>query len=95
LAYNARPIIFEGFPAGLNPIVQVIDNFSRNLKLGLLFEAQCGNGRIIISASDVLGHLDLPEVRQYYNSILEYAASPCMTEIVRINPELLRSIFPL
>ncbi len=42
LVKNSRPIILDATSPGYRPIVQVIDNFARNHKLGLLFETKVG-----------------------------------------------------
>ncbi|KAB1440094.1 sugar-binding domain-containing protein [Candidatus Galacturonibacter soehngenii] len=53
-------------------IAQVIDNFDRNHLLGFIYEKKVENGRLLVCASDLLENLELPEVRQLYNSLLDY-----------------------
>ncbi len=48
---NARALILKG--SELKPIVWTIDNFERNHRLGLLFEAQVGEGRLMVCTSDL------------------------------------------
>jgi hypothetical protein len=43
--------------------VQVIDNFARNHKLGLVFETGVGKGKLLVCAIDLLGLQDKPEAR--------------------------------
>jgi hypothetical protein len=57
-------------------VVQVIDNFARNHKLGLIFEARSGRGKLLVCASDLLSMQDRPEARQLLASLLAYAGSP-------------------
>jgi len=76
LTKNGRPIILDSLPRDLRPLVQVIDNFERNHRLGLLWEVQIGSGKLLVCSSDVLGQQSQPEVRQFYQSLLNYAASP-------------------
>jgi hypothetical protein len=45
--------------------VQVIDNFERNHKLGLVREAKIGEGKLLVCSGDLLGQQDYPEVRQF------------------------------
>jgi hypothetical protein len=75
IAYYSRPAILDGTSHEFRPIVQVIDNFERNHKLGLLFETALFNGKLLVCTADVLSHMDLPEAKQFYNSILAYAKS--------------------
>ncbi len=72
---NARPIILDNTPADYRPIVHVIDNFARNHKLGLLFEANVGAGRLLVCASELPKLRDQPEARQLLHSLLRYAGS--------------------
>ena len=44
---RVRAINMERLPAGLQPIAQAIDDWNRNWKLGLLFEARVGSGRLV------------------------------------------------
>lgn len=41
-------ILDESTDAGYRPIVQMIDNFERNHKLGILFEGRVGNGTLMV-----------------------------------------------
>lgn len=50
--HHARPVLLDGLPAELRPLVAVIDNPMRGEKLGLLFEVRAGGGRILFSAVD-------------------------------------------
>jgi hypothetical protein len=49
---DARPFILTPH-AGLRPIVQVIDDWVTNRKLGYVFEARVGNGRLIACGSNL------------------------------------------
>ena len=55
------------------PIVQVIDAFSRNQKLGLVFEARVGGGHLIVCAADFSDvALQDPMRRQLRSSLVRY-----------------------
>ncbi|MHC4442427.1 MAG: sugar-binding domain-containing protein [Planctomycetota bacterium] len=75
LVKTARPIILDNTPPDYRPIVQVIDNFERNHKMGIIFEAKVGKGKLLICSSDLLGLKDRPEARQMLHSLLAYMAS--------------------
>jgi hypothetical protein len=75
IVMNSRSFILDGAPEALRPIVQVIDNFERNHRLGLLFEARCGAGKLLVCGSDLLAHPDKPEMKQLLHSLLRYMDS--------------------
>jgi hypothetical protein len=72
---DARPIILDETSPDFRPIVQVIDNFERNHKLGLIFEAKVSKGKLLVCASNLLAYQDKPEVRQLLHSLLAYINS--------------------
>lgn len=72
---QSYPLILDNFPINYRPIVQVIDNIERNHKLGLLFELGVESGKLLICMSDLESVKDKPEVRQFYNSMLQYMKS--------------------
>ena len=79
LLQNSRSMILDETPATLRPIVQVIDNFARNHKLGNLFEARVGTGRLLVCSIDLPGLADKqPAARQLLQSLYVYAASDKM-----------------
>lgn len=66
----------DGTPPGFRPVVQVIDNFIKNHKLGNLIEARVGNGRLMACTMNLAGDLkDRPAARQMLRSILDYMGS--------------------
>lgn len=72
---QSYPMILDKFPAKYYPIVQVIDNIERNHKLGLLFEFAVDKGKLLVCMADIEAVKDKPEVKQFYNSILQYMHS--------------------
>lgn len=77
LARAAQPVGLDGLPAGLAPIVEVIDNPERARRLGLLFEARVGPGRLLVCGLDLPALAPRhPEARALLASLLRYAASP-------------------
>jgi hypothetical protein len=73
-------------PEALQPIVQPIDDWNRNLKLAMLFECAVGRGRLMVTSLDlsgggVAGHAGGPSLRK---SVLDYMASPRFRPSVEI-----------
>jgi hypothetical protein len=75
LLQNSRALILDGMPAGTRPVVQAIDNYERAHRLGVVFEARVGSGRLLVSAIDLVGQQDKPEARQLMHSLLRYMNS--------------------
>lgn len=71
---NRGPIMeMNNFPADFQPIVQPIDTWFINRKLGTLFEVKVGNGKMIVCSADIISNPDKRIVaRQLYYSILNY-----------------------
>ena len=88
-----RPLILDKLPPDLSPIVQVIDNFETSRKLGLIFEAKVGKGKLLFTSINFLDHLDKPEVRQLMFSILRYMESPDFAPKTEITDEQLLNLF--
>lgn len=58
----------------VEPLIWMIDNFGRNHKLGMVYEAKVGGGSLLVCQSNLLG-MDSPEVNWFYNSLLTYTES--------------------
>jgi hypothetical protein len=94
IATHARPVILDDTEAAYRPIVQVIDTFARNHKLGLIFEAKVGQGRLLVCAADLPNHLEDPAVRQLHASLLAYAGSERFDPKAEWTPDLLNRLLP-
>ena len=94
LVKNSRPIQFDDTSDDYRPLVQVIDNFVRNSKLGLIAETKVGKGRLLICAIDLPGHQDKPEARQLLHSLLQYAGSRRFAPKTEIDTDLLEKLLP-
>lgn len=60
----------------LTPMVQSIDSYETNHKLGILFEARVGKGRLVVAAIDIDKDMDQrPATRQLFRSVCRYMQS--------------------
>jgi beta-galactosidase len=93
---NARAINLDRLPKNLQPIVQPIDDWNRNYKLGMIFEAKVGKGKLLVSSADLENDLETRVVaRALRKSILDYMASAKFNPQVSISAENFREIlFP-
>lgn len=92
LARNARVCNLDSL-SSVTPIVSVNDNFVNNRRLAYIFEACCGNGKLLFSSIDVLNpEIDAPEMAAMRNSLLDYLAGPCFNPSGVLAPEQLKSL---
>ncbi len=76
VVYKAQVMEMNSFPADFQPIIQPIDTWFINRKLGTLFEANIGKGKIMVCSADLKSDLDnRPVARQLYYSIVNYMNS--------------------
>jgi hypothetical protein len=76
LTEGSHAFILDDTPLSFRPIVQVIDDFHRNHKLGAVIEATVGKGKLLVVSLDLESNLDTrPVARQLRRSLLDYAAS--------------------
>ncbi len=68
----SRPVVLDEDNAAGETIVQVIDNFDRNHKLGLIYEIPLYTGKMVVCAADLFDHLHIPEVKQLFYSLKMY-----------------------
>ena len=94
LVKNCKPVILDETAADFKPLVQTIDNFDRNHKLGMIFETKYGKGSALICAIDLLNLQGKPEARQLYYSMLSYVNSDKFAPQKEIRKEILKKIIP-
>ena len=83
LARSAQPVVLDDLERNLVPIAEVIDNPERAHRLGLIFEARVGPGRLLVCAIDLPALAPRhPEARALLASLLNYAgASPAVSVV--------------
>jgi hypothetical protein len=94
LQNHSRPVVLDNFPRDFHPIVQVIDDWNSCRKLGLIFEAKVGAGRLLFCAIDLnkdLAHR--PTARQLRASLLDYAVSDRFQPKARLELAEIQTLF--
>jgi hypothetical protein len=72
---HSNAIIFDDMP-DINPIVRVIDDWFKNRKTALIFEAKVGKGKLLFSGIDLHTNIDERlEAQQLLYSLKSYVAS--------------------
>lgn len=75
------------------PILQIIDNYDRNAKLGTLFETRVGKGKLLVCAMDLDTDLqDRPAAQQLRKSLIEYVNSKEFEPDHELNIDLLEKL---
>ncbi len=76
LVQNAQVMQLTDFPKGFQPLIQSIDTWFINRKLGMLFEAKTLNGKIVVCSADLKNNWkERPVAQQLYTSVVQYMQS--------------------
>lgn len=100
LLTHARPMIFDSFedpspwPKAYRPLVQMIDSWKVNRKLGVLVEAKLGKGRLMICSIDIEHDLNArPATRQFRYSLFKYITSKDFHPHTQVTPAMVSGLF--
>jgi hypothetical protein len=93
LVSRAGAMILDGLPPKLQPVVQIIDDWYTNRKLGLVFEGKVGAGRLLVCGIDLKGGGGQnPVASQMLHSLLRYMSGDNFQPAMEISPEQLRAL---
>lgn len=87
--HNSHPLVLDAWPKEFMPKVQVIDNFERNHKLGLVLECKVGEGGLLIVMSNLDEAAKYPEGRAFLGSMLCYMRSEAFQPTLSLTPQQL------
>lgn len=94
LITKSRAMILDSLSPNLRPIVQVVDDWFTNRKLGLIFEARVGKGRLLICSIDLTTSMEKrPVARQLLTSLVRYASEQGFFPNVSLSFSELQRIF--
>jgi len=93
LMQHSRLFNLDDTPAACRPLVQVIDNFARNHKLGLVFEGRALGGQLLVCGLDLPHLTNDPAARQMLASLYAYAASPAFNPSGALEAGWLEKLF--
>jgi hypothetical protein len=84
----------DDFPASHRPIVYLIDDWFTNRRLGLLFEAKVGKGKLMVCGADLTRDPDKRSAaRQFRRSLEQYMSSDKFNPSQELQPELIKELF--
>jgi hypothetical protein len=93
LVSRSHPFLLNDTPESFRPIVQVIDDWVTNRKLGLVWEAQVGGGKLLACGIDLASDLDnRPVARQLRRSLLDYLAGDRFAPTLRLEPAFVHGV---
>ena len=94
LVSNCNAMVLDDFPADYRPVVQLVDDWFTNRKLGILLEGKVGNGKLMVCSADLQKDLDKrPAARQLRQSILQYMASDRFNPSASLDPALVKALY--
>ena len=94
LVSNCNAMVLDDFPADYRPVVQLVDDWFTNRKLGILLEGKVGNGKLMVCSADLQKDLDKrPAARQLRQSILQYMASDRFNPPASLDPALVKALY--
>ncbi len=94
LLNKAQVMQFTGFPDDFQPIVQSIDTWFISRKIGVLFEANVLNGKLMMTSMDVTTQPEKRVVaRQMRKAILDYMNSDDFRPAANVSLEQVQALF--
>ena len=93
LMQRSRLFILDDTAATYRPMVQVIDNFARNHKLGVVFEGRVGKGQLLVCGFDLPAMTRDPAARQLLASLYAYLGSPAFRPAQELGGDFLEGLF--
>ena len=94
LLNKAQVMQFTNFPGNFQPIVQSIDTWFISRKLGVLFEANVLNGKLMMTSMDITSQPEKRVVaRQMYKAILDYMNSDGFRPSATVSLEQVQELF--
>ncbi len=93
LITHSATMEMDAFPRELRPTIQIVPDWFAPKRLGLVFEAKVGNGRLLVTSIDLLSDLDdRPVARQLLNSLYAYLSSPEFQPAVTLSERQIHSL---
>ena len=90
---GSRSILLDDAPDGLKPIVQAIPTIDLGERLGTLFEARTGSGRLMVCSLDLIG-CSSPAAAQLLYSIKKYMDSDEFEPAAELELDFIQEILP-
>lgn len=84
----------KDFPHDFRPLVQPIDTWFLNRRLGLVFEAKVGNGKLMVCSADLSSDLEgRPAAKQLLYSLTKYMESKDFDPKTKVDVSVIQNLF--
>ena len=93
VSHSRCAILDDTTDKSYRPILQMMDNFERNHKLGILFEGRVGDGTLMVCTSRLSEISERSEVKQFTGSLLAYLLSDAFAPEQTLDMEALKKTF--
>lgn len=94
ILHTAQPMRLNGLPLALKPTIQLIDTWFDAKKLGLMFEAKVGKGKLVVTSVDLQHDLDKRlGARQLYHSLLGYMKTKAFNPLVAVDVKQVKDLY--
>jgi hypothetical protein len=94
LVRNSKPMQLDGLTSTLKPLVQMIPDWNNNRKIGLVFEAKVGIGKLLMTSINLKGIESSSAVaRQMMYSLQKYLASGKFNPEESVSFEMIDKLF--
>ncbi|WP_420115152.1 sugar-binding domain-containing protein [Pseudactinotalea sp.] len=90
--HGAAAMVLDALPSDLRPLAQPIDTWFEARRLGVVFEARLGRGRLLVSSLNLDDGGGRLAARALRRSVLDYVAGPRFAPDHEITPDQLRSV---
>jgi hypothetical protein len=91
---NSKPFVLDHTAAEFRPLIQMIPDWNKNNKIGLVCEARIGKGKLLFSAVDLVHDLaKRPVARQLLYSLQKYVSSPDFNPANELPMDMIDALF--
>lgn len=94
LVRNSKPMVLDHTPYAFRPLLQIIPDWNNNRKIGLIFEAKVGKGKLLatsIAFDEIMKKS--PVARQMYYSMVHYLNSDEFSPKEQLTVEMIDKLF--
>jgi hypothetical protein len=94
LVRHSRPMVLDHLPFFFKPLVQMIPDWNKPRKMGLIFEARAGKGSLLVCSADLRNNMvHRPVARQFLYSLENYVASEAFSPSEEVTIEMIDKLF--
>ncbi len=94
LMTESASVVMDEGPTDFEPIIRMVDGFTKNRRLYNLFEARVGNGKLLFCSMDISKDLDARiAARQLRRSILNYISSEDFSPQQTLEADFIKNLF--